>query len=111
MQCMQVHTFHACLTGDDVSSSSEEDAQCFCYVKPKRVSKSLDFLKLWQGTTRRLKAGDEVHCMLAVKKLLKAAELDRNVKLEDEERRHLDVKIACKVNTGSQQIQCARPKT
>lgn len=48
-----------------------------------------------QGTTRRVKAGDEVHCMMAVKKLV-------------EERRHLDIKIACKVNTGSQQIHYFR---
>eukprot|EP00435_Cladocopium_sp_Y103_P016835 s2033_g4.t1 len=46
-------------------------------------------------TTRRVKAGDEVHCMMAVKKLV-------------EERRHLDIKIACKVNTGSQQIHYFR---
>ncbi|CAK8985527.1 unnamed protein product [Durusdinium trenchii] len=48
-----------------------------------------------QGTTRRVKAGDEVHCMLALRKLLK-------------ERRHLDIKIACKVNTGSQQVNYFR---
>ncbi|CAK9086783.1 Calcium-dependent protein kinase 16 [Durusdinium trenchii] len=51
-------------------------------------------LSAFVGTTRRVKAGDEVHCMLALRKLLK-------------ERRHLDIKIACKVNTGSQQVKCS----
>eukprot|EP00434_Breviolum_minutum_P001610 symbB.v1.2.001421.t1/scaffold34.1/size402451/2 len=72
-----VSTFYACLMGEDLSSSSSsesEDAQC---------------------TARRVKPGDEVNCMLAVRKLVK-------------ERRHLDVKIACKVNTGSQQIHYFR---
>ena len=52
-------------------------------------------LFFFQGTARRVKPGDEVNCMLAVRKLVK-------------ERRHLDVKIACKVNTGSQQIHYFR---
>lgn len=84
MVCWFEIWFGACHKPISFSTGPESTLTCW--------KQTLFFL---QGTTRRVKAGDEVHCMMAIKKLV-------------EDRRHLDIKIACKVNTGSQQIHYFR---
>mmetsp|Transcript_56017 Transcript_56017/g.130975 ORF Transcript_56017/g.130975 Transcript_56017/m.130975 type:complete len:332 (-) Transcript_56017:139-1134(-) len=99
--CVLNLDLHRCTVADCYEMAAQFKLRC-------RREGNLDGLITWstatcwkqtifffQGLTRRVCSGDDVHCMLAVKKLV-------------EGRRHMDVKVAFKINGGSQQMHYFR---